>query len=639
MSVIDEVVLSLNAVPDLTSPQKDALRRLGIQRISDLLHFRAVHDAQLIAALANGRIIHDFEIAPLLDNGQSGTAPEALLALPVDALANIDEEAARELGQNFGVRTIEQLSTFKPFVSAQQLVAERANAFSEPASAPAELLPTIIGAVQNTINYSTFVKEKTIRLPGVELLLDEDRENHIDPRLAALFPVRGLGSILGVRRRSISSEDGSSLSTRLRRIARLEPELHLGYAARFRQNWVNMGTFLGEVQHSLALAPGESRNIATIDWKRTQVTRREEDTRVEELLTNELVHTRALDEVARSAAFEIQFGGTGTAAGTAAASSANVLGAAAVGGIAGALPAAAVGAAVGGIVGSVEPGIGTAIGAAAGAAGGALIGFGLGAALAGGAALVGTANAQLGVVRSDSSGARAILADLAQDIIETTSQKASSIRSLWSTVFVSDTQAENEQLQTRNITNYDHSHALTIQYFEVLQRYRTEVELASAEPLLFLPFRPLKFTLDLIADYWSVLRDGIADQQVRQRFDEALGNFDSSTGQFREGDERVREIRVAVQRSGFGGLGAVGPVPEVMLIGPAVSRTGDFVVFSSALMRNHHRSPVFGSNASRRAARLLSPCGRHSTRQAGQSAFPLDLSPWWLTATAPSLLT
>ena len=577
MVIIDEVVLSLGMLPGLRDDQRAALGRMGIHRLSDLLHFQPVHRAQLIVALAAGRVVHDFEVEALVDAGHVGDPPADLMTRSTRVLAGVGASAATDLDTYFGVRTVADLASFQPFVQAQKIIAARANAFSEPASAPAELMPGIIGAIQNTINFASFVREKTLTLPGVELLYDEDRIHFIDERLAGLFPVRGFGLIFAP---GLPGKKGPNKSIKLPKIPSPEPELHLGYAARLRQDWVNMGTYLGEVQHSLALAPGESRNIATIDWKRTHLTRRDEDTDVQELLSNDLVHTRALDEVARSTAFEHQFGGTGVAAGTASGSAANVVGAALVGGVAGAVPAAAVGALVGGAVGSVAPGVGNAIGAAAGAAGGAMIGFGVGAAVAGGSAMLASANAQLGVIRSDSTGSREVLAEMAQDITETTSQKASSIRSLWSTVFVSDTQAENEHLQTRNVTNYNHSHALTIQYYEVLAHYRTEMHIAAAEPLLFLPFRPLEFTLDLIADYWTLLRAGIDDPDLRARYDQVLAQFDTKTDAFVPGDDDpLVDIEVRVERPTVV-FGLASP-PNVRLIGPTPpqSRAGNVVRF------------------------------------------------------------
>lgn len=577
MVIIDEVVLSLGMLPGLRDDQRAALGRMGIHRLSDLLHFQPVHRAQLIAALAAGRVVHDFEIEALVDAGHVGDPPADLMRKSTRVLAGVGAVTATDLVACFGVSTVADLASFQPFVQAQKIVAARANAFSEPASAPAELMPGIVGAIQNTINFASFVREKTLTLTGVELLYDEDRIHFIDERLAGLFPVRGFGPIFAP---GIPGKKGPKKSVKLPKIPSPEPELHLGYSARLRQDWVNMGTYLGEVQHSLALAPGESRNIATIDWKRTHLTRRDEDTDVQELLSNDLVHTRALDEVARSTAFEHQFGGTGVAAGTASGSAANVVGAALVGGVAGAMPAAAVGALVGGVVGSVAPGVGNVIGAAAGAAGGAMIGFGVGAAVAGGSAMLASANAQLGVIRSDSTGSREVLAEMAQDITETTSQKASSIRSLWSTVFVSDTQAENEHLQTRNVTNYNHSHALTIQYYEVLAHYRTEMHIAAAEPLLFLPFRPLEFTLDLIADYWTLLRAGIDDPDLRARYDQVLAQFDTKTDAFVPGDDDLLvDIEVRVERPTMGFV--LASPPNVRLIGPMPprSRAGGVVRF------------------------------------------------------------
>ena len=249
-------------------------------------------------------------------------------------------------------------------------------------------MPTIVGAVQNTINFSAFVREQTIRLAGVELL-DEDRQHFLDPRLAALFPIRGLAPIFSRRRASVAPPGSHrDLSERLRQVPVPEPELHLGYAVRFRQNWVNMGTFLGEVQHSLALAPGESRNIATIDWKRTQVTR------------------------------------------------AGVLGAALAGGVAARSRRGSRVALSGGPSDPSNPSSAIQIGAAAGRPGAPLWIRPRGSRRRRSSPSRDGQRAAAGVsVRL--RRARAILADLAQDITETTGpEKSSSMRSLWSTVFI-----------------------------------------------------------------------------------------------------------------------------------------------------------------------------------------------------------
>jgi outer membrane protein OmpA-like peptidoglycan-associated protein len=115
------------------------------------------------------------------------------------------------------------------------------------------------------------------------------------------------------------------------------------------------------------------------------------------------------------------------------------------------------------------------------------------------------------MIESDSRGDRNITASVHQDITQSTSQKSSAIRSLWSTVVLENLEAEQQGIQTTNITNYNHMHALTIQYYEVLQHYRTEMSLVRAEPVLFLPFRPLAFDWEQIERLWFYLKDAAAE--------------------------------------------------------------------------------------------------------------------------------
>jgi hypothetical protein len=506
-SLSDQVVFSLSTLKSLTTSQIEGLKKIGIERITDLLNYQPIHDARLLVALSLGQIAHDYDKSKLLDERFAATSVRDIPKLDIEAINGIGGPTAQILSQQFQVKTVEQLASFAPFVQARNLMTSVANAFNEEPSAPEELLPQMVGAVASVTNYSSFIKEQTLRLRHLQLVYDEDRENYVDQRFAALFPVRGAGRIFGAILGAMVDYPPPV------------PELHLGYMAKHSQRWVNMGTYLGEIVHSIALAPGESRNIAIIDWKRSQMTKRTEDSTSSEQLSSRLIHTRALDEVTRSTASEHQNGGTGIAAGTLSTAAANVVGAGLAGGLAGVVPGATIGAGIGFIAGTIEPGLGNVVGALAGAGAGAVIGFGVGATAAAGAALVGSANAQLGVVKSDSSGDREIIGGLHQEITEMTSQKSSSLRSLWSNIFVTDEQAEQESLTTRNITNYNHSHALTIQYYEVLQHYRAEISLTAAEPLLFLPFRPLQFSLDLIADYWDILKYGIPEKLRKPYFD------------------------------------------------------------------------------------------------------------------------
>lgn len=588
-------VLSLSAIRSLKPSQVEALRRIGIQRVSDLLHFTPVHNARLIVAAARGQIAHDLSLADMLDSPARSTPLQDMPKLPIEQLTGIGEAVARIFKEHFEVRTIADLADFSPFVEAQRFLTPAADVFREPASAPDELIPKAIGSVASTVNYSSFVREQHLRLEGLELVYDDRREHYVDPRLAALFPVRGIGPIFLRGLSGFGATEGLSIGRqRFPRLQASEPELHLGYVAKLSQRWVNMGTHLGEVIHSLALAPGESRNIAIVDWKRSQRTQRVEDTQVAEQLSNQLIHTRALDEVTRSVAAEHQSGGTQIAAGTLVTSAATVMGAAVAGGVAGAVPGATIGAVIGAIVGT-PTGPGDLATTLIGAGAGAVIGLGFGAAMAGGAALVGAANAQLGTIQNDSSGNREIIAQLQQSITDMTSQKSSSLRSLWSNVIVTDEQAESERLTTRNVTNYNHSHALTIQYYEVLQHYRAEVDFKAAEPLLFLPFRPLEFTVDLIADYWSILKKGIDNARLQREFEAIVRGHQEKIDPERQ--PRLESVFVSVRRFGvmgeiFGMVGGTNAATVALLGGNEVRRSAPVFAGHAVFAFDDHPASV-----------------------------------------------
>lgn len=586
-------IASLSAIRSLSDAQVNALASLGIHRVSDLLHYRPIHDARLITAVARG-IAPEMSLADLVADVYQSRETRELLAQKISALTHVNSAAAKVFKDSFGILTIEQLASFGPFEEAQKLLASSIEKeFQEEPSAPAELLPRLVGAVQSTATYSSFVKEGTVRLKGIELTYDDTRIHFVDLRLAGLFQVQGLGPV-ALQRRSLPQ------------LPHPEPVMHLGYAAKHKQQWVNAGTFLGEMVYSLALAPGESRNIAILDWTRSQRTGRTEDTTAVEQLTNQLFHTRAVDEVTRSTAAEHQNGGTTISAGTIATAGAGVLGAAVSGGIAGSVPGAVIGGVVGAVVGA-PTGPGDLVTTLAGAGAGAVIGFGVGAAVAGGAALTGAANLQLGTLRTDSSGNRAIEASLRQNISEMASQKASSLRSLRSNVFVTDEQAEREQLQSRNITNYNHSHMLNLEYFEVLQHYRVELRLSEAEPLLFLPFRPIDFSFELIQDYWPTLRRGILAKQLRERFDRLInGTTATNLGV----SQKLRTVRVQLS-SVLPLLGAV----QIKLTGqPDVQQTRTVIPFGV---------PGFASTAQTEAKFLFDAPGPDLANLTGLSVIGL----------------
>ena len=126
----------------------------------------------------------------------------------------------------------------------------------------------------------------------------------------------------------------------------------------------------------------------------------------------------------------------------------------------------------------------------------------------------------LGMIEADTEGDREIVAEVQQRISLSTSQTASAVRSLWSTVVVEDAQAESVEATTSNVTNYNHMHALNIEYYEVLQHYLVRIEVERVQPLLFLPFTFFDFTnFRFVRDYWEAVRPHIDDEALQTQGD------------------------------------------------------------------------------------------------------------------------
>ena len=516
-------VASLEALGSVGAAERARLAELGIRSVSDLVAYRALQDARLLAAVADGHVAHAVDSAARLEDDTASTPPHQLRDLPITALSALDGPEAGVWSSSLGVRTIGELADYPPAREAETFL--RSEAFDEPPSAPAELIPRSIGSVGSRVRFTSFVQDGFVDTPvNTRLVVDADQMSSLNPKLLALFQIDP------------------------------RPRFLLGYDAEIVQEWVNMGTHLGEPVKSLGLAPGEMRHIAIVDWTRRVAAQRRETTDVSEQLQHEAVHQRALDEVTRATAAEHQHGGSSIEAGTLAVAAGGVVSAGIAGAAAVGLPAAGVGAAIGAVTGAPAAGVGALPGAGIGA----VIGLVAGGAVGGiGAAAMAAGNLQFGHIESDTSGHREVMSNLAQRVNDITSQKSSSVRSLWSTVVVSQEEAEQENVQTMAIGNYNHAHALTIQYYEVLQHYRAQARIGRHQPLLFLPFKPVPFDPELVDAYWPVLRWGF-EPDLRSRYDDVIARYDPTHPLMLTGDQgaeglRLTRIKAAVQsvHSGF----------------------------------------------------------------------------------------
>ena len=236
----------------------------------------------------------------------------------------------------------------------------------------------------------------------------------------------------------------------------------LGAVLSYTQSWYTLGLSLGHLLHSVALAPGETTRVAIVDWSRRERGSQSEDTNQSESLSASLEHNRAIGEVTSAVATEAQTGFSQFHGEEQAYS---------VGGGSGAA----------GQMGS----IGSFTGAySLGGSGGKTDAFSF----------------------SATTGRREVSAEMTQTINDSTHQAANAVRNRRASVVREVSQNESETISTRALTNFNHMHALTIQYYEVVQLYRTVVQLNQATRCLLLPMKVLDFSrADVVQRYSASL--------------------------------------------------------------------------------------------------------------------------------------
>lgn len=216
-----------------------------------------------------------------------------------------------------------------------------------------------------------------------------------------------------------------------------------GHLLRFKQEWVADGYSMGNLLYSLPLAPGQQKQMSIVDWERRESSTRREQLDATESLDASLERDRDISEVVRGALSESTRGGSSASGG----------GIAAGGGI-------------GGILGSF----------------GGLLGIGGGYSSASGSAW--------------QNSSRKTSASALNQLRDRTTQSASAVRSQRSSVVQSVRQGERVEATTESVANYNHCHAITIQYFEVLRHLLVRQRLTDVQECLFVPLMMSWFTSD-----------------------------------------------------------------------------------------------------------------------------------------------
>ncbi|APR87069.1 Transcriptional regulator, IclR family protein [Minicystis rosea] len=249
-----------------------------------------------------------------------------------------------------------------------------------------------------------------------------------------------------------------------------------GHLLHFKQVWRADGYSMGDLVYSLPLAPGQKKRIAIVDWGRRETAQRTESLDVNESLSAALEHDRDVSEILDTVVDE-SIHGRST---------------------------------------SKTKGTSFGFGLAGGAAGQGSYGTFQFGGTAGHAAGLSTGSASASS-EAWQEASRALAADALQSLRDRTLQSASSVRTQRATVVEAVEQSEQVRVQTEHVANYNHCHALTIQYFEILRHFALHHELADVQECLFVPLLMRPF-------------DAAAALRFRAPLARALGGADRAAG-------------------------------------------------------------------------------------------------------------
>lgn len=274
----------------------------------------------------------------------------------------------------------------------------------------------------------------------------------------------------------------------------------IGELRHYELVWLPLTHALGKVLYSLTLAPCEAVRIAVIDWTRSDEVERTENTRFSDNLQHSQRRDRTVEEIVNAVLTERQSGESF------------------LGGMAG----------VGGYGGGFGGG-----GMPAGGGNGATPADGNSPTTessSGGKQQAGqnwgiTGSHALGYSLANSSGNREVEVESTQALVDEIVQTSHLVRDLRSTVIVQATQAERETVQTRIVRNHNHSHALTILYYEVVRHYLIRALRKRTDKVIFIKYPVREFLfLDLetkkfIRKHESILHQSLLDNRLHKGFD------------------------------------------------------------------------------------------------------------------------
>lgn len=255
-----------------------------------------------------------------------------------------------------------------------------------------------------------------------------------------------LGQIMLVNRQPIDRPvDVTAFHKQIEQNASMYPKaatLGLGYIVDMHQVWIPAGLSLGDLVYSLPLAPGEQQRIAIQEASATFSERDSESFSESEFQTFRETQDSSALEVFNSAFREAARGGSAMSSSSSTAS------------------------------------------------GGATASTGIiGAIFGGGGVSAGYSNSSSsGSTSSWQNASRDFTSSAAEDMHSALGRVAAASRVASRTSIRMASASEREQVTTRIISNHNHNHALTMQYWEVLRHYNVSSKVDDVQLTCFVPF-------------------------------------------------------------------------------------------------------------------------------------------------------
>jgi hypothetical protein len=459
----DEIIRKpITALLSVSANAANTLNSIGIESIFDLgtsILFGTARQIIQASSLNDYRRFQTLSAEWVDTNAPKD--PQSLADLSIEILRVIDAPTALLLKNSLGVDTIRELAAWPAYNIARKIINDaygiaQASIDSER---PDELVPIMRKYATEKVQYDILVMDRVLEKPTNPDDPDNDDTNF---------------TFIDNPDHKFESLDITDLENAMR-----NAKPAIGAVLTYTQSWFPEGLALGQLLHSMALAPGESTRIAIIDWTRSVKASTTEDTNQTEDLFSDINRNRSIGEVTSSVAKEAQNGFSESASAAAQSQNARTTGSAKFG---------------------VESSVSGGVSLENGLSGKAGQQFGVSTSSEG-TSVANSNNSAWASSKSGSSGDRSLNSQMQQNIKDRTQQAANSARNRRASTVTETSQKERETLSTRVVTNYNHMHALTVQYFEVVQIYKVILDLAKVNPCLFLPIKLITFTEQLVSRY------------------------------------------------------------------------------------------------------------------------------------------